>query len=278
MCFAPILSSIMLRRFLVAILLLLVTLAVVARLRDLLRAPMTVAVAPRDSSPPDLTLSRQAGDHRGRSAIENRTPPVLLDSTARLTIRQQLGAEPERHYLDSLLLSSDSIIRHWPTERDAVPYALVPGGPPGFLPGMVHEVRDAIDAWQSAGVGLRLIETSDTTQALLIVHWADTLGAERGGFTDVTWDRGGRIRKADIYLATRASSTGRPLLPGTRRAIALHELGHALGLPHSNHSDDAMFPVAEASAPSDRDRFSLRLLYRLPTGWVGTGSQVLTPR
>lgn len=267
----------MFRRILVAILLLLVTLAVVARLRDLLRAPV-IAVAARDSSPPDLTLSRQAGDHRGRSAIENLTPPVLLDSTARLSIREQLGAEPERHYLDSLLLSSDSIIRHWPTERDAVPYALVAGGPPGFLPEMVHEVRGAIDAWQSAGVGLRLMETNDTTQALLIIHWADTLGAERGGFTDVTWDRGGRIRKADIYLATRASSTGRPLLSDTRRAIALHELGHALGLPHSSHTDDAMFPVADAAAPSDRDRFSLRLLYRLPTGWVGTGAQKLTQR
>ncbi len=30
-----------------------------------------------------------------------------------------------------------------------------------------------------------------------------------------------------------------------------------------------MYPIATALALSDRDRFSLRLLYELPTGYIG---------
>jgi hypothetical protein len=35
-----------------------------------------------------------------------------------------------------------------------------------------------------------------------------------------------------------------------------------------------MFPVASAATLTDRDRFSLRLLYELPMGWIGTGRPV----
>jgi hypothetical protein len=93
----------------------------------------------------------------------------------------------------------------------------------------------------------------------------------------VTWDKAGRIRRVTVYLATRSPATGRPFSPESRRAIVLHELGHALGLPHSTASGDAMYPVASTNVPSDRDRFSLRLLYELPSGWIGTANRERLP-
>lgn len=194
-----------------------------------------------------------------------------LDSVARLTVRLRLLGEAERHYLDSLVLASDSIVRRWPTGARELKFAIVPGGAQGFVTEMLHEARWAIDTWTPAAVGLTMLEEPDTALAPLVIRWVDSLSAERAGFTDVTWDRAGRIRHAEVYLGTRSPNTGRPLLPEARRAIALHELGHALGLPHSANPDDVMYPIATSTLPSDRDRFSLRLLYQLPTGWVGSG-------
>jgi predicted Zn-dependent protease len=49
-------------------------------------------------------------------------------------------------------------------------------------------------------------------------------------------------------------------------ALALHELGHALGLGHSPVQEDVLYPVTRANDLSDRDRRTARLLYSLPPG------------
>jgi hypothetical protein len=266
----------MLRRLLAAVLLLLLALALLARLGDLHRGT-GAAGASRPALPPDLTLAAARTDRQSRAGMD--LPGDIaapLDSLTRLTMRLRLVGEPERHYLDSLIAASDSILRRWPVGDRPLQFAVVPGGAPGFLPEMLHEARWAIDTWGPATVGLNLVEVSDTALAVMVIRWSDTLSGDRAGFTDVTWDRAGRIRHAEVYLGTRSPNTGRPLLTEARRAVALHELGHALGLPHSPNPEDVMYPVATSTVPSDRDRFSLRLLYQLPTGWVGAGPAPLT--
>ena len=260
----------MLRRLLTAVLLLLLALTLLARLGNLRPGPAAAGDARLVTA--DLAVGASRTDRQSRAGID--LPGDIaapLDSLTRLTVRLRLVGEPERHYLDSLIAASDSILRRWPVSNRPLQYTIIPRGAPGFLPEMLHEARWAIDTWGPATVGLNLVEVSDTTLALLVIRWSDTLSGDRAGFTDVTWDRAGRIRHAEVYLGTRSPNTGRPLLTEARRAVALHELGHALGLPHSPNPDDVMYPVATSTSPSDRDRFSLRLLYQLPTGWVGAG-------
>lgn len=265
-------------RFLTTLVLLLLALTVAAKVREAVRAGRGEAAAvpaPPGSASRDLTLGGAAGDRPGAASED--APAIPLDSLARAGARVLLRAEVQRHYLDSLFAGSDSIVRHWEVGGKPIAIAIVPGGSAGFLPEMVSEVRAAFDLWSPAGAGLRFLEQDDTIGADMIVRWADSLEADRAGATDVTWDKSGRIHRVTVYLGTRSPSTGRPFAAEARRAIVLHELGHALGLPHSAHPEDVMFPVATAVALTDRDRFSLRLLYELPTGWVGASLNTVTP-
>lgn len=261
----------MLRRILAGLLMILVVLGVAAKLRVAWRIPEAPPSVPARVAAPELTLTPGKTDRPHRLASEPLgAASVLPDSLTRAGARVRLGAEVQRHFLDSLFVGADSTVRRWPVGTEAIGLVIVPGGPPGFVEEMVSEVRQALDAWSPAAVGLRFLEQADTVDVRMIVRWSDTLESDRAGATDVTWDKSGRVHRVTVYLAVRSPSTGRPFAPEARRAIVLHELGHALGLPHSSHPEDVMYPIATATGLTDRDRFSLRLLYELPTGWIGT--------
>jgi hypothetical protein len=269
----------MMIRLLTSLLVLLLVLAVGAKVREAWLARSRAPVpAHADSVSRDLTLGATAGDRgpRTREALSG-MPVIPLDSLARAGARIRLEGEVQRHYLDSLFAGPDSIVRHWAAGDSPIAISIVPGGSEGFTPEMVSEVRTAFDLWSPAAAGLRFLEQSDTIGADMIVRWADSLEADRAGATDVTWDKGGHIHRVTVYLGTRSPATGQPFGPDARLAIVLHELGHALGLPHSAHPEDVMYPVATAIALTDRDRFSLRLLYELPTGWIGTSIRPVNP-
>jgi hypothetical protein len=200
------------------------------------------------------------------ASVPSSTPTI--DRLARLAARQQLSRASSLTYLDSLILSTDSVVRRWP-DRPGVPLrvATIEGVPIGYNPRMAAFVREALGRWENTGIAVRFVLVPDTSEADILVRWIDHFDFDRAGQTDLTWDQAGRVRKAAISLAIRTSA-GFPLPDAALLSVAVHEAGHALGLPHSPDSNDVMFPATRTGTLTERDRRTVQILYQLPPGPV----------
>jgi hypothetical protein len=203
-----------------------------------------------------------------REGVAGRAGGEIGDRLTRLATRARLSRESEGTYLDSLIVSTDSVVRRWP-DRWGKPIRvhIVEGGAPGYLPKMAKFAREAFDRWEQTGVGIRFQIVSDSTDADVMIRWIDRFDFDRAGQTDLTWDQAGRVRRASISLALR-THTGTALPDAALLSVAVHEAGHALGLPHSPDTNDVMFPATRTGTLTARDRRTIEVLYRLPPGPV----------
>ena len=218
---------------------------------------------PRRADPAQLPAS---------AALAARTSPEPPAGEAELPFTAEGSAEArnaviaagEMVYLAAMFQESDSLVRRWdPSRVSGLRIAYVTDEPPEWTADHRDIVRQALGEWERLGPGIRFLEVLDTTGADIVIRWIPRFDIDRAGQADLTWDGTGRIKRADIKLAI-ISPGGRFLSSDKLRAIALHEVGHALGLPHSATAGDLMFPTADHPVLTARDTATFQLLYALP--------------
>ncbi len=137
-------------------------------------------------------------------------------------------------------------------------------------PEYVTDVIKALDGWKKTGIAsFSIIYSPDADISIEWVSGLKEKSTDTLGNTDIKFiniSQFGIIQNAKIQLLTKSDS--RELNSNDMVNLALHEIGHALGLPHTSE-DDIMNPVLTIPSKaikeiSSSDTNKLQKLYELP--------------
>ncbi|MBI2403925.1 MAG: matrixin family metalloprotease [Gemmatimonadetes bacterium] len=210
--------------------------------------------ASRPPAPPETTVTVAA--------------VAVLKDSLRAARARLLQAIAERDtYLPAMLIESDSLVRRWP-ERVARPIRVYLPEPAisGYTVAMGQAVENAFARWERVGgIPVSFSVVRDSANVDVGVRWVDAFQFERAGQADIVWDRQGWVVHGTLTLATH-TFRGHPLSADAVQTVALHEIGHLLGLGHSDDARDVMYASTEVHDLTLRDRQTAQLLYALPPG------------
>ena len=153
----------------------------------------------------------------------------------------------------------------------------LPTGDRGPAREMQQAAMRGVRAWDGHPFAILVESTDRGTPADFTVEWMEEPPGNQLGLTSTRWTQeGGRatLEVTSFRLALASPSSGGPLVTRQIELTAAHEMGHALGLPHSDEPRDVMYPTNTALTLSARDYKAMEALYRLPNGvgiWRGGG-------
>lgn len=173
---------------------------------------------------------------------------------------------------DYLLQMISKGVNRWPRERIPISVYIHEGtSVPGYREAFGKILRRSFDDWSSASerqVTFKFVSTPK--EARLQCFWTDRIlaggNAAEAGDARITLDQDG-ICQGQIWFLTQPASKTIALTDNYFRLVALHEIGHGLGLSgHTTNPDDIMFYSATFKdcwrELSGRDSRSVKRLYK----------------
>ena len=267
---------------------LVVLLASAALWNAFVRPPARASAGATPDTAPVQTVVRTAGSaidsarDTAHAAAAPTPPPTVVPPVgaggpsyivllARSEIRRRIRASAGSTYLNDILTqNADSILHRW-DGRVSTPVRVFfpPTTVANFQPSFLDAVRSAFQRWQEV-VPVRFNLDADSSSAEVRVQWRIQFEGERSGQTDVQWDEDGRLTGGVVTLAT-FDAKGQPFAPDDVRVLALHEIGHLIGLDHSPDPGDIMYAQPKVRELSPRDVRTAALLYDLAPGPLRVG-------
>ena len=184
-------------------------------------------------------------------------------------VRERLRQGGSGTYISEILAQRDSALTRWP-ERITNPLRVWVANArslDGWDPSYPERVREAFTEWSAIGIPVRFTFVVDSTDADIHISWISEFGEPISGKTLWSRDRHWWIVGGSITLALHHNG-GERLDGSAIHAIALHEVGHLLGLDHTADLANIMTPRVRVRELSPADRATVRLLYSLPAGSV----------
>lgn len=184
-------------------------------------------------------------------------------------VRRQIRRASTGTYIGEMLAERDSSLARWP-DRHGIPLQvwIQPVSPVmDWSAAYVDSVRAAFMEWNTVHLPVNFAFTSDSASADVHVSWIDRFDEQISGRTKWARDDNWWITDGDIVLAVHHHG-GEILELDAMKAMALHEVGHLIGLDHTSNDGSIMAPRVRIRDLAQVDVATARLLYSLPAGGV----------